>query len=190
MLVANPMIEIFSKPGYGFINYKKILVEFNIQEGDKIADFGCGSGYFPVALAKAVGPEGVITAIDVLLSALELVEGRAQNDNLLNIVIRRANLEILGSSGLLDDSQDIVLMINILHQTENKAGVIAEAKRVIKPGGQIIIIDYLPNTLRLGPVEKMRISAEIIKPLAQSAQLELVREFKAGDYHWGMVFRK
>ncbi|MBI3458755.1 methyltransferase domain-containing protein [Candidatus Azambacteria bacterium] len=184
------MIEIISKPGIGFMDYRKILLEFNIQEKDKIADFGCGSGYFPIALAKAVGPEGIITAIDVLPSALELVYARAQNDNLLNIIGKRANLEILGSSGLLDDSQDIVLLINILHQTENKAGVIAEAKRVVKPSGQIIIVDYLPNTMRLGPAESLRISPDVIKPLAQSAQLELTREFKAGDYHWGMVFRK
>ena len=183
-------MNLLSQPSGTFIDHKKILQEFNIREGDKIADFGCGSGYFPISLAKAVGPEGQVTAIDVLTSALELVDGRAKNDGLLNITTKRANLEILGSSGLTDDSQDIVLMINILHQTKNRAGVMAEAKRVIKIDGQIIIIDYLPNNFGLGPEAKMIISPEIIKPLAQAKNLSVIREFQTGSCHWGIIFKK
>lgn len=174
----------------GFLNPKKVLAFLDIKKRMKAADFGCGSGYFPIALSKAVGESGKVTAIDVLKSALELVMARAKNDRLFNVSVVRANLEISGSSGLSDDSEDMVLLVNILHQSDKKDEILKEAKRVVISGGEIIVIDYYPKSLKIGPQKEQGLDKGSMKKLAEANHLNLIKEFEASDYHWGMIFTK
>lgn len=189
------MVRLFSQSldfteNKGFLNPKKVLTHLGIKSGMKAADFGCGSGYFPIALSKAVGELGKVTAVDVLESALDLVMARAKNDKLFNVSVVRANLEISGSSGLADDSQDIVLLVNILRQSDKKNEILKEAKRVIIQGGKIAVIDYHPLLLKIGPKKERGLGKENIKDLTEKNNLKLVKEFEASEYHWGMVFTK
>lgn len=164
--------------------------EFDLKEGSIVADFGCGSGYFPISIAKAVGEGGRVIAIDVLPSALELVEGRARNDNLHSIETRRANLEVPGSSGLENNSVDMVLLANILHQSYKKSDIIQEAVRVLKQGGKLAIIEYHPESRGVGPRQELRLPKNLARRLAESEHLKIIKEFEAGSYHYGLVFAK
>lgn len=189
------MAQLFSQnldftKNKGFLNPKKVLVYLGIKAGMKVADFGCGSGYFPIALSKVVGESGKITAIDILESVLDLVMARAKNDKLFNVSVVRANLEIYGSSKLADNSEDLVLLVNILHQSGKKDEILKEAKRIIVPGGQIAVIDYHPLLLKIAPPKGQGLNKENMKNLAEINNLKLIKEFEASEYHWGMVFSK
>lgn len=173
----------------GFLNPEQVIKEFDIKEGMKIADFGCGAGYFAVLMAKLVGEKGKIYALDVLKTALESVRSRAKSEGLLNIELIWSNLEILGGSKLEDDSIDLVLLANILFQSSKKTGIIKEAKRILKKGGKLIIIEWQKNQ-PLGPPEKLIVPKEIAKDLAEKQDFEFKREFPAGKHHWGMIFTK
>jgi len=172
------------------VNPKKVLEEFGLETGARVADFGAGSGYFPTALAKAVGPGGRVVAIDVLPSALELIEGRAKNDHILNIETRRANLEVPASSGLDANSMDFVLLANLLHQSYQKSAIIKEAKRVLRQGGRAACIEYLAEARAFGPRSDMRLDKQLAVQLFKSEGFSLLKEFKAGEYHYGLLFEK
>lgn len=174
----------------GFLHPKGILAELGIQRGSVIADFGCGSGYFPIALAKATGSGGRVIAIDVLPSALNLVEGRARNDGLFNVETRRANLEVLKSSGLDDSSVDLVFLANILHQSYKKAEILKEAVRVLKLKGRVVIIEYKSHSHGMGPLPELRLDAPVAKRLGGAEGLTLIKEFEAGEFHYGLMFEK
>lgn len=185
--------EFSTKSGTGgFLNPDKVVEELKIAPGMKIADFGCGSGYLTFSIAKKIGPEGKVYAIDVLPSALESVRSQAKLRGIYNIEPIRANLEILGSSKLDEESCDLVVMANILFQTQKKAGVVSEANRILKSGGAMIFLEWRPN-VKIGPATTgMAVSADYIKKIIKELKidLKLEREFEAGSHHYGLIFRK
>src|SRR3990167_7199549 len=110
----------------GFLNPDSIVNEFGVREGMNIADFGSGAGYFPILMAERAGKEGRVYALDIMESALDSVREKAKAAGLENIEMIRTNLEVVGSSGLADQSQDIVLLANILFQSDKKSDIVKE----------------------------------------------------------------
>lgn len=184
-----PMAHI---PGSGgFMNPELIAAGFGLTEGMRVADLGSGSGYFTIIMAKKVGDSGLVTAVDLLNSALETLRAKAKVEGLGNIETIRSNLEILGSSGLTNDSQDIVLLANILFQNSNKATILNEARRVIKPGGTLIVIDWRKGAGGFGPPDNLRTSEEEINRLVISSDgFQFVSQIDAGVFHYGMMYKK
>jgi len=72
---------------------EEVLDNIDIEKNMKVADFGCGAGYFAIPLARRVGKGGMIYAVDVMEPALESVRGRAKVFSILNIETLRGNLE-------------------------------------------------------------------------------------------------
>jgi len=169
---------------------QKIAGYFGITLGMKIADFGSGAGYFAIILGKIVGENGTVSAIDVMDSALETLRAKAKAEGLRNIETVRSNLEIPGGSGLGNDSQDMVLLANILFQNPDKAPIIAEAKRVIKPGGTLIVIDWQKGSSGFGPPDNLRTSPEEMRKLVVDDSFQFTNEIDAGNFHFGLIFRK
>jgi ubiquinone/menaquinone biosynthesis C-methylase UbiE len=61
-----------------------------------------------------------------------------------------------------------------------------EAKRILKKGGKMLILDWMPNA-KIGPVEG-RIWPEDITEMAEKASFKKKKEFSAGAYHYGLIF--
>jgi len=183
------MTEIFQKGTGGFINPQKIIESFGIFSGMKIAHFGCGHGFFTLPMAKMTGSDGVVYAIDILDSAIESVKSKATMEGAFNIEYIKGDLEAEKGSGLPDYSIDLVLLANVLYQTPGKAEVLKEASRVLIKEGLLIIIDWLEDSF-LGPARESRISRETSKRLAEAQGFRLIREFSAGEYHYGTVMAK
>lgn len=174
----------------GFLDPDRIIEEFGIVEGMRIADFGSGGGYFTISLAEKVGSHGKIYALDILEGSLDSVRAKAKVHNLDNIETIRTNLEIIGSSSLPDNSQDIALLANILFQSNKKSDIIREAKRTLRREGRIIIIDWSKGTGGFGPPDNLRTDEPEIISLAQKEGLKFEKKLGAGQFHYGLVFKK
>ncbi len=168
----------------------KIMSEFDIQEGMSIADFGCGAGHFTILLGQKVGKDGKVYALDVQESPLESVSARAKAAGLENIETVRANLEVLGSSRLPDNSQDVVLLINILFQSTKKSEIINEATRVLKTGGRVIVIEWKRGAGGFGPPDELRTEPSAMQALMPSTNFSFQKDIDAGSFHYGMIFQK
>ena len=171
----------------GFLNPKEILSKLELKKEMTAADFGSGSGGWAIPLAKIL-KDGKVYAIDILEESLSALKNKAELEGIDNIELIRYNIESSKGSKLRNNFLDLVLITNLLFEAKDKKRVISEAKRVIKNGGRILIIDWLPNAA-LGPKGK-RTSAEEIKKLADELDLNLEKDFKTGDYHFGLVFTK
>ncbi len=178
----------------GFMNPDVIAMEFGLSPGMKVADFGSGAGYFTILMAKLVGKSGMVTALDVMATALESVRVKAKAAGLENILTTRANLEVLGSSGLSAESQDMVLLANILFQSNKKDLIFKEALRVLKKGGKLVVIDWKKGSLSgqggFGPPEDLRTDPKSMKSIAAKEGLNFEKDIDAGSFHYGMAFRK
>jgi len=189
---ANQTAESNTALAIKFINPEKIIGELEIQPGMKVADFGCGTGYFTFPLSKKVGTFGIVYAFDVLESKIENINSQAKLMGLTNIVSQRANLELEKGSKLKDGSLDWVMLVNILFQNgdEGKRKIMAEAKRVLKKGGHILAVEWNELDNSIGPERKLRVSRETIGKIVDENQLTVLRDLKISDFHYGLIIIK
>lgn len=176
--------------GGKFLDPKALLAEIGIGWGSIVADFGCGSGYFSIALAEVVGSDGKVFALDILKSSLESVESRAKILGLANVVSQRVNLEKDGGSKLNPESLDWVIMKDMLFQNQDKRTILREAYRVIKPGGRMLVVEWRAENRGVGPEAGIRVSEDEIQKLGEAEKFSLEKRMNAGDYHYALVFKK
>lgn len=177
-----------------FLEPDQIIRSFDLKSGDHIADFGVGHGYFTIPMARSVGGDGKVYAIDIQKAALDIVRARARLEHLLNIEYVRADLDQPNGSRLKDRFIDFVLIANALFQATQKSGLIHEAYRVLREGGRMVIIEWRgenpAGSGTVGPRPDARVKKEDARWEALQAGFELDREFAAGSHHYGLLFVK
>src|SRR3989344_6982710 len=191
MLATVPTGPILTSAGTGgFMHPEKIAGDFGVREGMSVADFGSGAGYFTILLGRLVGESGKGYALDIQETALDNVRVKARAVGLKNIEAIRTNLEVVGSSGLPDSSQDMVLVVNVLFQSDKKAEIIREAKRVLKDSGRLVLIGWKLGTGGFGPPEDRRADENAMRDLIAGEGLVFEKTIDAGQFHYGMIFVK
>jgi ubiquinone/menaquinone biosynthesis C-methylase UbiE len=173
-----------------FIDPEKVINQLDFKAGMNIADFGSGTGYFAFSLAKKVGDQGIVYALDILKEKLETIESQAKLLGITNIVTKRVNLEKEGGSTLGDDSVEWVVMVNMLFQNKDKNLVMAEAKRVLKTQGKILVIEWNDYSASIGPEKNLRISEEEMENIANENGLGILKKMEISDFHYGIVLVK
>ncbi len=173
-----------------FLNPKKILQQLGIEQNMTVADLGCGSGYLTFEAAKLVGMSGKVYAVDVQKSVLSGIKSDISLFGARNVIPVWANLEILGSTHLEDNSVDVALLAVILYQSKQHEKILEEARRVLKPEGKLLIVDWKREGIPLGPELKYRISYDVIKQKAENTGFKFVQDIKTDPYHYGILFRK
>jgi len=174
----------------GFSNPARNVAQMNIDTGMRIADFGAGSGAYALALAPLVGASGRVYAIEVQQDLLKRIKNTADAQGHKNIDVIWGNFERPNGSKLADNCVDMVLLSNALFQLDDHRGAVLEASRVIRPGGQLVVIDWSESFGGMGPQKTDVVTKEAAKELCTSAGLSFVREFEAGAHHYGLVYRK
>ncbi len=115
----------------------EVLDALGVKAGQRIADIGCGSGYFSVRLAARVGTEGKVFAVDIDREAVDRVRRRAEREKLTQIE------PILGEGGdpRLPNNLDVVLIVDTDHEIREYEHMMQVVFRAMKPGGRLAIID-------------------------------------------------
>jgi SAM-dependent methyltransferase len=107
-----------------------------------VADFGCGTGVLSVAMARWAKQ---VWAVDQSAEALAQARTRAKREGLTNIRFLREDLNALS---LPDGKRDLVVISQSLHYLEEPEPVLAEACRILKPGGRIVVLELMPHEER------------------------------------------
>ena len=174
-----------------FLNPTKIVEKFDVLPGMKVANFGIGAGYFTIEMAKRVGNDGVVYAFDVQKEVLEALRGTVAHSQLQNVEIRRADLELDKGTNLANEIVDMVLMSSIFYQLDDEDAVAREAHRILKSGGKAIVIDWvISDVASMGPPKQLRVSKNDMIDIFKNAGFDAGREFDAGEYHYGLIFKK
>jgi ubiquinone/menaquinone biosynthesis C-methylase UbiE len=173
-----------------FIDPVNVISQLGIAKGNIIADFGCGSGYFSIPLAQAVGEDGMVHSLDVLPQALETVASKAKVLNLTNVKTKRVNLEREKGSGLEDESMSWVIVKDMLFQNGNKKIILKEAYRVLKPEGKVFVMEWNDKDSTVGPEKNLRVPKEELENIIKENNFKIEKEIEAGDFHYAMVIVK
>ncbi len=178
------------KVAFRFADPQKIIDNLKIKTGSKIADFGSGSGFFTIPLARKVGEKGVIYALDVLPSALESIESQSHTFGLENIIIKRVDLTKEKGSGLSNESVDWVILKDVLFQNQEKKQMLKEAFRILKKGGSVLIMEWNENNFAMGPDIKKRVSVEELSKILIEQGFSVSEPEEAGNFHYILIATK
>lgn len=172
-----------------FSNPQSILSQVHIDMGMKVADFGSGSGHYTMALSEIVGTSGTVFSFDIQAELLSKLKNIATQENKENIHFVCADLDEPNSTSLKEDSLDRVLIGNILFQAEDKKALIREAKRILKPNGKVIVIDWTDSHNGLGPRSSDVVKKEVAQKIFEEEGFVIEKEIDAGEHHYGLIFK-
>lgn len=163
------------------------LAKFGLTDGMKVVDIGAGSGFYSVEAAKKVGSSGRVYAVDVQKDLLERLRSVASGNGIRNIEVVWGNAEKIGGTKLREAIADRVIASNVLFQIEKPDDFCLELKRITKPSGKILIVDWSDVSTMSPPSV---VSAAKAQALFEKNGFKLEDSFGAGDHHYGLVFSR
>jgi ubiquinone/menaquinone biosynthesis C-methylase UbiE len=165
-------------------NPETILEEVGLRKGLTFIDVGCGSGFFSIPAARVVGPQGKVYALDLDEQAILLLKKRATAENLKNVVAKAGPAE---DCLFCEGCADIVFFGIVLHDFNDPAKVLANAKRMLKPTGRVVDLDWKKETMDIGPPLHIRFSEEQARRLIEMAGFRIDQARDAGCFQYIMV---
>lgn len=119
---------------------EQLLNMIPVKETDSMLDFGAGTGYFSIPAAKKI--KGKVYALDIDATMLEIINEKALEEQLSNIVPVQGSLEALR---LPDGSIDIIIASLVLHEIQLLAPLLRQMKKVLKKEGYLICLELEPK---------------------------------------------
>jgi ubiquinone/menaquinone biosynthesis C-methylase UbiE len=110
-----------------------------VARGSTVADLGAGSGYFTTRLARAVGAQGRVYAVDIQQGMLDLLQKTVARERLTNVI---PVLGAVDDPRLPPESLDLVLMVDVYHEFSAPQTMLQHIKRALKPGGRLVLLEY------------------------------------------------
>ena len=172
-----------------FTNPEQNILHLGLKEGMRVADFGAGSGFYSKAVSKRVGFSGKVYAIEVQKEYLKKFEDEIKNSGIKNIECIWGDIETKGGTKIADNSMDAVIISNVLFQSEDKIGLIDEARRVLKKTGKVLLIEWSDSVGSMGPAFKYLISPSTAKELFEKRGFKLEENITTGAHHYGIIFK-
>jgi arsenite methyltransferase len=176
--LEDPQRDAYQKP-------HEVLTALNLKPGEVIADIGAGSGYFTFPIAHHLGPEGKVYAVDVSSDMILHLNRRIRDLKTTNVVSVLADPD---DPLLPEQSVNRFFICDVWHHVESPSKYLGMIKKMLKPGGQVIMIDFHKKELPFGPPMAMKIAREDLVKQMESNGFRLANEHSFLPYQYFLVF--
>jgi SAM-dependent methyltransferase len=180
-LLEPPDREAWQKPD-------QVMDALHVAEGTTVADLGAGGGWFTMRLARRVGRQGRVYAVDVQRLMIEAIRRRIDREGLTTHVTT-----VLGEPAdpkLPSNAVDAVLIVDAFHEMEDPVLLLKNVAHTLRPQGRIGIIDYREGDGGPGPDATERVPPGVVISQAAAAGLKLVEQHKFLPYQYFLIFGK
>ena len=132
-LLLNPLRKLLENPD-------KMFGQF-VREGMVVLEPGCGMGYFTLPLARMVGPDGRVVAVELQDKMLSVLSRRASKAGLIDIIeLRQTVADDLGVEDLSGEV-DFAVAIHLVHEIPDQDAFFAQIWKALKPGGKLLVVE-------------------------------------------------
>jgi arsenite methyltransferase len=178
-MLEDPKRDAYQKP-------HEVITALRLKDGEVIADIGAGSGYFTFRLAHHVGDTGRVYAVDVNPEMVVHLNRRIRDLKLKNVV---SLLAAPDDRLLADVSVDRFFICDTWHHIENHDRYLALLKKMLKRGGQVVMVDFKKVETPAGPPLEMRIDRDaLVKEMAKNG-FRVEAEHTFLPYQYFIVFK-
>jgi ubiquinone/menaquinone biosynthesis C-methylase UbiE len=168
----------------GWFNPEKILQDAGLRQNMVFVDVGSGDGFFSMLAAQTVGKTGGVYAVDRDAAAIKRLNQKAVERCVTNVKAIAAEAE---ETVFCDACADIVFYSIVLHDFHDPAKVLQNAKRMLKPSGRLVNLDWKKRSMAFGPPEHIRFSEERASMLMEEAGFKIQKINDVGPYHYVII---
>jgi len=138
----------------------RAIEALELRAGMAVADIGAGTGYYTVRMARKVGAEGRVYATDIQVGMLSLLQRRAKQEQLQNIV------PVLGAADdprLPPGALDLALMVDVYHELSSPQAFVRRLREALKPEGRLVLIEFRKEDPRVPIREEHKMSVDQVR---------------------------
>jgi arsenite methyltransferase len=177
-MLENPQRDAEQKPD-------EVIAALDLKPGETLADIGAGSGYFSFRLARNVGDTGRVYAVDINSDMILYMNRYIRDKKIKNVM---TILSAPDDPFLADASINRFFICNTWHYIQNRPRYMALMKKMLKPGGQIIVLDYKKKQLPVDLPPEMKISRREVISEMEAGGFKLVKDHDFLSYQYFLVF--
>ena len=172
------------------------LRRLGLSPGDRVAEIGCGNGYFALPAARIASPAPVY-AVDLDESLLEEMTSLASAQGIDTLVPVRGDARDLAA--LLPEPVDLALLANAFHGIDDRAAFVEGVAGALAADGRFVVVNWRDRPREettvggepRGPPTDLRIGPEATRrAVADAGDLRLAREVDLPPFHYGLVFER
>jgi predicted methyltransferase len=175
--LEDPARDSYQKP-------HEVMTALDLKPGEVIADIGSGSGYFTLRLAAHVGDGGRVYGVDIDPDMVRHLNRRVRDAALRNVHVLLADSD----DPLLPEPVDRFLIVDTWHHIGDQTKYLTLMRKLLKPGGQVVMIDFQKKELPLGPPLAMKIGREDLIQQMEANGFQLAKEHTFLPYQYFLVF--
>lgn len=168
-----------------FLTPDHLVRELYLKPGSRVADIGCGTGAYTVALSREVGDTGQVYALDIHRDALHTLSGTLERQSILNVDVIWADIE--KEVPIEKYSLDAVVISNVLFQLENIPAALKNIATLLKPEGQLLVVDWSDSHKGIGPHPEHVITEAQAEEYVSKNGFRMLKRLHAGDYHYAFL---
>jgi ubiquinone/menaquinone biosynthesis C-methylase UbiE len=143
-----------------WMDIDKMFNLVDLRLGSIVADIGCHEGYLTIHMAKKIGEEGKVFAVDVIEHRLQKLKKNAEKRNLTNITTVLGDYD---NPKLPNNTLDAVFILDTYHDMKNYMTILEHVKKALKPGGHIVISEELTESAK-GKSRSAQTNSHVLSP--------------------------
>lgn len=171
-VLEDPSRDTWQKP-------HEVVMALKLEPTDVVADIGSGTGYFARRFALHAAK---VYAVDIDAKLLE-ISAKSAPPNLITVLAKPDD------PMLTESSVDLIFFCDVLHHLDNRPLYLQHLKKILKPGGRIVTVDFYKKQLPVGPPDTMKLSQDTIVSEFQAAGFRLSRTETFLPYQYFLEFR-
>jgi len=160
----------FDNPLRKLLHNPEAILSPYVRPGDRVIDIGPGMGYFTIPLARLVGPEGHVMAIDIQEEMLSALRSRAKKHG----VSERIDGYLASQKSLgIHEKADFILAFWMAHEVPDQSLFFREVRDLLKPSGLLLLAEPIIHVSRKYFLRTLQSAIEIGLVVKESPKIRL-----------------
>ena len=168
-------------------NASESFEQLRLVDGMTVCDLGCGNGYWTLPMARKIGKQGRVFAVDIQPEMLRKLQARAQKEKIKNIKLVRGDVD---DPQLPPNEIDLLLMVDVYHEFSHPESMLWGIRRSLTDTGVVALLEYRQEDPDV-PIKRLhKMSKHQIMKEYQKNGFKLVREYNELPWQHLMFFAR